>query len=326
MQSNTWVSLSALVAAIMAIGLGIAALVLALDDDGRDGRFPVAALESGRAPNVLPGNALPDGRPADATGPLDQRRRLLPAERSPSDSGPVLGVTVTNTNDGVTVQTVVPESPAAVAGLRPGDVITAVDGTAINDGTALAQEIQRRAAGGDLELQVKRGDEAVTLTARLAARPAPTPAAPELGGLLEQVLGSLLQSNGDAQPLQALLGQIVQSAAADQALPLLLNTLARGFAVAGEDLAERFHSLDIDATGEDGEPFRLQAVTGTVRALDDDGVSLETADTERRFTLGEGTMFLPEDTTPATGDLVLVIAVNGEVQVVVLAGAAAQAG
>ena len=37
-------------------------------------------------------------------------------------------------------------------------------------------------------------------------------------------------------------------------------------------------------------------------------------------------MFLPEDTTPATGDLVLVIAVNGEVQVVVLAGAAAQAG
>ena len=232
MQSNTWVSLSALVAAIMAIGLGIAALVLALDDDGRDGRFPVAALESGRAPNVLPGNALPDGRPADATGPLDQRRRLLPAERSPSDSGPVLGVTVTNTNDGVTVQTVVPESPAAVAGLRPGDVITAVDGTAINDGTALAQEIQRRAAGGDLELQVKRGDEAVTLTARLAARPAPTPAAPELGG----IAGA---SAGKPVAIQRRRPAIASAAGADRAIRRRRSGLAAIAQHAGSRLRGR---------------------------------------------------------------------------------------
>ncbi len=57
---------------------------------------------------------------------------------------------------------VLPESPAAEAGLKPGDLIIAVDGKPISSWQEL-NEIVRHSAGRPLKLVVKRGEEKVTL-------------------------------------------------------------------------------------------------------------------------------------------------------------------
>jgi S1-C subfamily serine protease len=54
-----------------------------------------------------------------------------------------LGVQLPHAADGATISGVVAGSPAAAAGLRPGDTITAVDATAVDRGDALSQALAR---------------------------------------------------------------------------------------------------------------------------------------------------------------------------------------
>jgi len=56
----------------------------------------------------------------------------------------------------VTVESILPNSPAAQAGLQQGDVILAVNGTAIESTRALQEQIH--AAGGEVVLDVRRAD------------------------------------------------------------------------------------------------------------------------------------------------------------------------
>lgn len=65
-----------------------------------------------------------------------------------------LGVSVADTDDGVTVRTVVPGSPADDAGLRPGDVIQAVDGVTIETAAQLVDVIGGHAPGDEVLLTV----------------------------------------------------------------------------------------------------------------------------------------------------------------------------
>lgn len=71
----------------------------------------------------------------------------------------------------VTVGALDPKGPAAAAGLRPGDLIVAVDGTAVDGPTALAAAIAERVPGDQVLLTVRRGgtqvDVVVVLTARV---------------------------------------------------------------------------------------------------------------------------------------------------------------
>lgn len=70
-----------------------------------------------------------------------------------------LGVSVANSDDGVVVQTVVSGSPADDAGLRRGDVIQAVDETAIETAAQLVDVIGSYAPGDEVTLTVVwRGD------------------------------------------------------------------------------------------------------------------------------------------------------------------------
>jgi S1-C subfamily serine protease len=80
-----------------------------------------------------------------------------------------LGVPATH---GVVVGQVEPGSPAAQAGLRPRDVITAVDGQPLASDTALAQAISRHQPGDTLALSVLRGDQQLTLPVTLGELPA----------------------------------------------------------------------------------------------------------------------------------------------------------
>jgi len=85
-----------------------------------------------------------------------------------------VGITVLAVHDGLRVQEVIPGSPAAGAGLEPGDLITAVNGRSlatVSSQRALA--LIRGRAGTTVALHVRRGsrDLAFTLTRRLIAAP-----------------------------------------------------------------------------------------------------------------------------------------------------------
>jgi S1-C subfamily serine protease len=81
-----------------------------------------------------------------------------------------LGIT---TKNGVVVVDVQPGSPAATAGLQQRDVITEIDGAALQDDSALAQILDRHKPGDRITLTVLRGNQALRLPATLAERPAP---------------------------------------------------------------------------------------------------------------------------------------------------------
>ncbi len=85
----------------------------------------------------------------------------LPASivRAQTEGKAWLGVSVADAADGVTVRQVVSGSPADKAGLRPGDVIEAVDGTAIETAKQLVEVIGDHAPGDEIVLTVSwRGD------------------------------------------------------------------------------------------------------------------------------------------------------------------------
>jgi len=62
-------------------------------------------------------------------------------------------------------------APAATAGVLPGDVITAVDGSEIKDSRALARRISAMAPDNSVKLDILRNGEARTITVKLATMP-----------------------------------------------------------------------------------------------------------------------------------------------------------
>jgi DNA-binding MarR family transcriptional regulator len=69
---------------------------------------------------------------------------------------------------GVLVRRVAPESPAAAAGLEPGDLITAADGAEIRTIPDLHRALTAAAEAGTLKLDVVRGVEERSVEVRLA--------------------------------------------------------------------------------------------------------------------------------------------------------------
>ncbi len=66
---------------------------------------------------------------------------------------------------------IVADSPAAAAGLRDGDIITAVDGTAIDAGSPLDDILTQYAPGRTVALDVLRDGQKLSLTLTLGTRP-----------------------------------------------------------------------------------------------------------------------------------------------------------
>jgi serine protease Do len=66
-------------------------------------------------------------------------------------------------NGGVIVSEVVPNGPAAKAGVKPQDVILSVDGTPIKNGDALINIVSAKAPGSTVKLGILRGTEHLTL-------------------------------------------------------------------------------------------------------------------------------------------------------------------
>jgi putative serine protease PepD len=85
---------------------------------------------------------------------------------------PVIGadVNIRNRRNGAEIVDVPAGTPAADAGLRVGDIVTAVDETAVTDGIGLIVAIRAHQPGETIELTVRRGDEVRTVEITLDAR------------------------------------------------------------------------------------------------------------------------------------------------------------
>jgi len=140
-------------------------------DLGQPGVVHVRPLHADRD-SLHPAGNLPR-RGEDAKS----RRATTPVKTSAAASGPLyLGIraepsTEDSQGKGLRIMEVLPDSPAARAGLRVGDVITTVGERKVEDRDALREVIHSSKADKDLSLKIRRGTAAETVKVRPTPRP-----------------------------------------------------------------------------------------------------------------------------------------------------------
>lgn len=95
---------------------------------------------------------------------------LTPEVKQEINSNPNSGLSVYN-DSGVLIVKVVPDSPAAKAGLRAGDVIEKVNGQAVKDADALQQSVESSQVGKNLQLDLKRNGQQMNVAVKAGAYP-----------------------------------------------------------------------------------------------------------------------------------------------------------
>ena len=88
------------------------------------------------------------------------------------DMATSLGAGFLSPNGGVLIGDVVPGSPAATAGLQPGDVITQIGNRPVTAPSDVESTIAGMHAGEQVQIQYQRGPAQYTTLATLARRPA----------------------------------------------------------------------------------------------------------------------------------------------------------
>ncbi len=86
---------------------------------------------------------------------------------------PYFGVMVQDSSSplGAALAEILPGTPAAKAGLKVGDVVTALDGTAVHDDADLSAVIDSKQPGESMKVTYVRGGKTATVTVTLASRP-----------------------------------------------------------------------------------------------------------------------------------------------------------
>ncbi|HSD03980.1 MAG TPA: trypsin-like peptidase domain-containing protein [Gaiellales bacterium] len=85
-------------------------------------------------------------------------------------SHPYLGVSMVDAQNGARIARVEAGSPAADAGLKAGDVITAIDGRSVSSSDDVVQRVSAMSPGDSVTLTVQRGSSSTTIHATLGNR------------------------------------------------------------------------------------------------------------------------------------------------------------
>jgi len=154
------------VAALVLLGVGFAIGWVAAPGGGGHHRFE---FSEGRG---LPGGLRGPGGGVLPGGPDGRNLPQLPVPGPGSVSGVFLGVRTqdaTGSPSGAQVLMVVSGSPADQAGLKSGDVITAVDGSPVTSAAQLAQQIRAHQPGDQVTLTYARGGSSAQAQVKLGA-------------------------------------------------------------------------------------------------------------------------------------------------------------
>jgi Do/DeqQ family serine protease len=98
---------------------------------------------------------------------------LSPEIKQAINSDPNSGLTV-QADNGVLIAKVLPDSPAAKAGLKSGDIIQKIDGQAVTDSASVQELVDRKSVGSNLQLQVSRQGQTLNLSVQTEVLPANT--------------------------------------------------------------------------------------------------------------------------------------------------------
>ncbi|GAA5494062.1 putative serine protease HhoA [Rubritalea halochordaticola] len=84
---------------------------------------------------------------------------------------PVMGFSIGGELDGgIMAEAILPDGPADLAGMKPNDVIRAINGQRVKSGKALLIELNRYRPGQTIKVRVKRGNESRDLDLKLVKR------------------------------------------------------------------------------------------------------------------------------------------------------------
>jgi serine protease Do len=183
--------------------------------------------------------------------PVDQLREVLPdlldVERRYRI---VAGLTVDTVGPPV-VTRVQPDSPAAKAGVREGDLLTKINGRAVNEGVDYCIGLIGHRANDEIELSLQRSGKTVSATLTLDGRPAPDGprlAQDRLGMVLEPLTDDIAQAIGFPQGVQGLVvTQLEQRGPAAEAgiqLRDVLIAIGRHTVATTDDLGQLLEFVD----------------------------------------------------------------------------------
>lgn len=106
-----------------------------------------------------------------AVGVVSTDQRVIRGSSVPPERQGWLGVNLGSDDTGVLIEDVLHNSPAERAGLKPGDQINSVNGTAMNSTDQVRDAIRTSGPGGVLRLSIRRENGVVQVAATLGHQP-----------------------------------------------------------------------------------------------------------------------------------------------------------
>jgi membrane-associated protease RseP (regulator of RpoE activity) len=198
-------------------------------------------------------------------------------DQAQAQDSPWLGVDLVQAADGLTISYVIADSPADTAALQRGDVVTAVDGAAVDTPQEFRDALDGKSVGDTVTLSISRDsqaqDVAVTLEARPEALAPAIPLLPELEGIAADELFGHFQggefnytdASGNAITVVVEAGTVASVDADTGTLTVTLNAGGtKTYTVEDTDLIGRGSGLSDLAEGDN---VTVMTVNGDVRAV-----------------------------------------------------------